>query len=219
MRVSDAGPATQVIEEAGLVAVLRGHDGRRIPEVCSALIDHGIRAVEITLTTPGALIAIEEVASALPTGVVVGCGSVLTAKDAERSLAAGAQFLVSPVAVRDVITVGQAAGVPTYPGAFSPNEIHDASVLGVEAVKLFPASALEPRYLSDVLAPLGGLKVMPTGGITIEQISAWLKAGAFAVGLGGPLIGDALAGGDLAALTARVARAIEATRAAREEAA
>jgi 2-dehydro-3-deoxyphosphogluconate aldolase / (4S)-4-hydroxy-2-oxoglutarate aldolase len=106
-------------------------------------------------------------------------------------------------------------GVPFYPGGLTPTEIFQAARSGAPLVKLFPAAAVGPRYLKDLHGPLPGVRIMPTGGIGIDDVAAWLSAGAAAVGLGGPLIGDAASGGSLSALADRARRAADAVGFAR----
>ena len=148
----------------------------------------------------------------MPAEVAVGAGTVLTADEAKASVDAGAAFLVSPVLDRTLVG---GFGVPFYPGALTPTEVFTAQRQGAPIVKLFPASAVEPRYIKDLHGPLPGVRLMPTGGIDIGDVAAWLTAGAVAVGLGGPLLGDAASGGSLAALADRARRAADAVAFAR----
>jgi 2-dehydro-3-deoxyphosphogluconate aldolase/(4S)-4-hydroxy-2-oxoglutarate aldolase len=142
-------------------------------------------------------------------------GTVLTADEVDRAVDAGARFVVSPSVVPEVIEAAQRHGIASYPGALTPTEIHTAWRAGATAVKLFPAGTLGPSYLTAVRAPLPDVPLVPTGGVDVEAVGAWLDAGAVAVGLGGPLIGDALKpGGDLDALAER-ARAVCAAAGAR----
>jgi 2-dehydro-3-deoxyphosphogluconate aldolase/(4S)-4-hydroxy-2-oxoglutarate aldolase len=135
-------------------------------------------------------------------------GTVLTAEEVDRAVDAGAQFVVSPSVVPEVIEAAARHGIASYPGAFTPTEIHTAWTAGASAVKLFPGGALGPSYLKAVRAPLPDIPLIPTGGVDVSTVGDWLDAGAVAVGLGGPLIGDALRpGGDLDALAER-ARAV-----------
>ncbi len=209
-------PATAAVLDSGVVAVLRARTADRFAAVTEVLVAEGVTAIEITLTSAGALDAITALARDLPAHVTVGAGTVLDAAAAGACVAAGARFLVAPVLVPDVQAVGAAAGVPTYPGALTPTEIFTATRSGAPVVKLFPGSAVGPGYLKDLRGPLPGVRIMPTGGIGIADIGTWLAAGAVAVGLGGPLLGDAAEpGGDLTALRERARRAADAVRAAR----
>ena len=207
--MSDALATTRV------VAILRSDDAGRAEEVAEVLLENGIRSLELTLTTQGALKVVERLASKLSDGVDLGMGTVLTADEVDRAVDAGARFVVSPSVVPNVIEAAIRRGIASYPGAITPTEIHAAWSAGASAVKLFPAGALGPGYLKAVRAPLPDIPLVPTGGVEVDAIGAWLNAGAVAVGLGGPLIGDALSpGGDLAALAQR-ARAVCAAGGAR----
>ncbi|MGW2303965.1 bifunctional 4-hydroxy-2-oxoglutarate aldolase/2-dehydro-3-deoxy-phosphogluconate aldolase [Streptomyces sp. NPDC001809] len=193
----DALTATPVI------AILRSGSSRRFPDVADALHASGIRAVEFTLSTPGALDALREYAGTKPKGVALGAGTVITPADARRAVEAGATYLITPATCLDVITEGRRLGVPVLPGAFTTSEILSVWQAGATMVKLFPASAGGPEYVRAVRAPFGSIPLVPTGGISLEQAPAYLAAGAAALGMGGPLVGDACEGGSLDALRGR----------------
>jgi len=203
-------PATDAVLRGRLVAILRAGTARHFATVGAVLIEAGVTAVEATLTTPGALDAIARLAREAPSHVRIGAGTVLTGDEARACVDAGASFLVSPVVAPQVIAAGAALGVPTYAGALSPTEVHAASRAGAPIVKLFPASAVGPGYLRDLRGPLPDVRIMPTGGIGLDDIGTWLAAGAVAVGLGRPLVGDAADGGSLDALRGRARRAVAA---------
>ena len=208
-------PTTAAVARAGLVAVLRAPTAERFRTISEVLVEAGVTVVEVTLTSTGAVPALAALARDLPDEVVVGAGTVLTVDQAEACVQAGARFLVSPVTVPEITTYALAAGVPAYPGALTPTEVFTASRGGAAAVKLFPASAVGPRYLRDLRGPLPEVRIIPTGGIALTDIGDWLGAGALAVGLGGPLVGDAGRGGSLSALADRARRAVAAVHAAR----
>jgi 2-dehydro-3-deoxyphosphogluconate aldolase/(4S)-4-hydroxy-2-oxoglutarate aldolase len=208
-------PVTEAVVRSGVVAVLRAATADGFSAVADVLVDAGVTALEVTLTSRGALSAIAGLIRQLPSGIVVGAGTVLTADDAKASVDAGAAFLVSPVLVPEVVAAGTASGVPAYPGALTPTEVFIASRGGAPMIKLFPASTVGPRYLKDLHGPLAGVRIMPTGGVELADIAAWLNAGAVCVGLGGPLLGDAAAGGSLAGLRDRARRAVDAVAFAR----
>jgi 2-dehydro-3-deoxyphosphogluconate aldolase/(4S)-4-hydroxy-2-oxoglutarate aldolase len=207
--MSEALTATRV------VAILRAANAERAEDVVAVLLENGIRSLELTLTTKGALDVMERLASTVPDATDLGMGTVLTAADVDRAVDAGARFVVSPAVVPEVIEAAARHGIASYPGALTPTEIHTAWSAGASAVKLFPGGALGPGYLKAVRAPLPDVPLVPTGGIDVEAVGTWLDAGAVAVGLGGPLIGDALTpDGDLDALAER-ARAVCAAAGAR----
>ena len=205
-------PVTAAVIRSGVVAVLRAKAADGFAAVADVLVAAGITALEVTLTSQGAIDAIAGLRRQLPAEVAVGAGTVLTADEAKASVDAGAAFLVSPVLDRTLVG---GFGVPFYPGALTPTEVFTAQRQGAPIVKLFPASAVEPRYIKDLHGPLPGVRLMPTGGIDIGDVAAWLTAGAVAVGLGGPLLGDAASGGSLAALADRARRAADAVAFAR----
>jgi 2-dehydro-3-deoxyphosphogluconate aldolase / (4S)-4-hydroxy-2-oxoglutarate aldolase len=194
-----------------VVAILRAENADRAEAVADVLVEAGVRSLELTLTTRGALEVVERLAARLPDEVEVGAGTVLTAQEVDRSVDAGAVFVVSPTVEEEVIAAALRRGVASYPGAFTPTEIGGAWRAGASAVKLFPAGTLGPGYLKAVRAPLPDIPLVPTGGIDAAAVGDWLRAGALAVGMGGPLIGDALEpGGDLRALADRARAVVEA---------
>jgi 2-dehydro-3-deoxyphosphogluconate aldolase / (4S)-4-hydroxy-2-oxoglutarate aldolase len=196
------------------VAILRAPDADRFVAVGRALYDAGWRAIEVTLTTAGALDAIAEVCAELPDDALVGAGTVMTSADVQAVHAAGAQFAVSPVLDLPSVAAADRVGLPFVPGALTPTEIVAAWRAGCPAVKVSPVVSVGgPAYLAQVGTFLPGIPLLPTGGIRPADVPAYFAAGAVAVGIGGPLLGDALsAGGDLGALTERAA-AIRATTA------
>lgn len=189
-----------LILDPPVIAILRAPTAARFAEVTAVLHDSGITAVEFTLNSPGALDAMRECAgSAHP----VGAGTVLTAVDAARAVDAGAAYLITPTVCREVITEGLRMGVPVICGAFTPTEIHSAWQAGATMVKVFPASVGGPGYLKAIRGPLNEIPLVPTGGIGLADARAYLDAGAKALGMGSPLVGDACIGGDLDALRER----------------
>ena len=191
-----------------VVAILRAEDAGRAEAVVDVLVEAGIRCLELTMTTRGALDVIERLAARQAAGVELGVGTVLTAADVDRAVDAGATFVVSPSVEPEVIAAALRRGIAGYPGAMTPTEITSAWNAGASAVKLFPAGILGIGYLKALRAPLPHSPLVPTGGVAVDEVGAWLAAGAVAVGMGSPLIGDALApGGDLRGLADR-ARAV-----------
>jgi 2-dehydro-3-deoxyphosphogluconate aldolase / (4S)-4-hydroxy-2-oxoglutarate aldolase len=200
------------VVESGIVAILRAPTADYFAAVADVLAENGVTALEVTLTSQGALEALAGLRRQLPSSVAVGAGTVLTADDAKAAVDAGAEFLVSPVLDPGLIA---GATVPFFPGTSTPTEMYAAHQAGAPLVKLFPAAGLGPEFLRNVRGPLPQINVMPTGGIKIEDIADWLFAGARSVGLGGPLVGDAIVGGSLTALAARARHAVSAVAFAR----
>jgi 2-dehydro-3-deoxyphosphogluconate aldolase/(4S)-4-hydroxy-2-oxoglutarate aldolase len=208
-------PITPQLADTGIVVVLRADREEHLPAVARTLAEAGIRCLELTMTTPGALAALRRLRSQLDSEVALGMGSVIDVDQVVAALDAGADFVVSPGVCPSVAQVAVGAGVSCYPGAFTATEILTAWELGASAVKLFPAGTGGPRYLRDLRGPLPQIPLVPTGGVAIEQIGDYVAAGAAAVGLGGPLIGDALDGGSLDGLRERAGGALTAVREAR----
>lgn len=215
------GPAAIVrsIEDAGAIAVIRMKDPSRLGAVVDAIAEGGVRALEITMTVPGAVQAIAGLVSRMPADFIVGAGTVLTPEVAAQVVDVGGRFVVSPVFRRSVIDACHAHGIPVFPGCFTPTEILDAWDAGADIVKVFPATALGPTYFKDLRGPLPHVKLMPTGGVTIENAGDWIAAGAVAVGIGTALLdAGAIAAGDYAELKVRAERLISGVRAARTDA-
>ena len=173
------------------------------------LYEAGFRCLEFTLTTEGALDAVEQVRHSLPDDLVLGVGTVRTTAQVGDAITAGAEFLVSQVFRRPLVEAARDRAVPFLPGALTPTEILDAWESGVPAVKVSPIGPVGGlEYFSQVRAPLPDVPLMPTGGVRLEEVNTYLQQGAVAVGLSGPLLGDSLEGsGDLTALERR-ARAV-----------
>src|SRR3954452_14402742 len=199
---------SEALATTRVVAILRAEDAARAEAVVEVLLENGIRSLELTMTTKGALEVVERLAATVPEGTDLGVGTVLTAEEVDRAVDAGARFVVSPSVVPAVIEAALRHGIASYPGALTPTEIHAAWTAGASAVKLFPGGALGPGYLTAVRAPLPDIPLVPTGGVAIEAGGAWLDAGAGPGARGGPLVGDASApDGDLDGLAQR-ARAV-----------
>lgn len=207
---------TAEIERSGVVAVIRMKDPDKVQAVVDAIAAGGVRAIEVTMTVPNAVNLIRALAPKMPAGFLFGAGTVLDADTAAQVIDAGAQFIVSPVFRRSLITACHERGVPVTPGCFTPTEILDAWDAGADIVKVFPATALGPGYIKDVRAPLPQVKLMPTGGVTVENAGEWIKAGAVAVGVGSALLDTkAIESGDFGALRSRAERIVANVRSAR----
>ena len=209
-------PLVTEIERAGIVAVIRMKDPAKLRAVVDALAEGGIRALEITMTVPGAVELIRELAPTLPAGFIFGAGTVVDGDTVTKVVDAGARFIVSPVFRREVIDACKRHDVAAMPGCFSPTEILDAWDYGADVVKVFPATALGPGYLRDVRAPLPQVKLMPTGGVTVENAGDWIRAGAVAVGVGSSLLDTrAIESGDFGVLRRKAEQMIANVNAAR----
>jgi 2-dehydro-3-deoxyphosphogluconate aldolase/(4S)-4-hydroxy-2-oxoglutarate aldolase len=178
----------RAIEASGVVAVIRLRDPELLQGVVDALLAGGVRALEITMTVPRAVELIAATASTLPPEFLLGAGTVTDAQTARRVIDAGARFIVSPVFKREVLDVCRERGIVSAPGCFTPTEILEAFEYGADVVKVFPATALGPGYIKDVLAPLPHLKLMPTGGVTRDNAGDWIRAGSVALGVGTAMV-------------------------------
>lgn len=179
---------TQKLVEEGIAAVIRLDDPERLLPAAEALLEGGVHVLEVTMTTPRALALIEQLAEAFAPDALIGVGSVLDGETAAAAIDAGAQFVVSPVLNADLIAAVHAHDRAVLPGAFTPTEMQRAHALGADLVKVFPASQGGPGYLRSVRAPLPHLRLMPTGGVTADNVGAWFEAGASAVGVGSALV-------------------------------
>ena len=179
---------TAQIEALGVVAVIRVKDPGKLRAVVDAMAEGGVRALEVTMTVPGAVDLIRALAPSLPADCLLGAGTVTDLATARAVIDAGACFVVGPVFRPDVIAVCHEHDVAAMPGCFSPTEIFAAHECGADIVKVFPATMLGPQFLKDVRAPLPQVKLMPTGGVTLDNAGDWIRAGAVAVGLGSALL-------------------------------
>ena len=206
----------RAIEQLGIVAVIRLKDPARVRGVVDALAAGGVRALEVTMTVPRAVDLIRELAPTMPDGFLLGAGTVTDAATARAVIDAGAEFIVGPVFRSDVIAACHDRDVPAIPGCFSPTEILAAHEAGADLVKVFPATALGPTFIRDVRAPLPQVKLMPTGGVTIENAGEWIRAGAAAVGVGSALLDNkAIDSGRFEVITANAQRVVANVAAAR----
>ena len=186
-----------IIQKHKIVAIVRLDDLSTAQHITEALVEGGIRVIEFTLTNPDAVKTIAAMRKTVDESVAIGAGSVITVDQVRAVADAGAQFVVSPVSKQDVIAACLKRDLPAMPGAFTPTEIQQAWEWGASVVKVFPANHLGKRYIKDVKAPLPHLRLMPTGGINVDNLCEFLDLGAFAVGVGSSLINnDAVADRD-----------------------
>ena len=198
-----------VLRETRAVAVLRASHASDYAPVIEALQRGGVLSIELTLSTPGVWDELPVLRDRFGASLEIGVGTVTEAAEAEAALDLGAAYIVTPVTDPAVITACVSRGVPVYPGGLTPTELHAGWKLGATAVKVFPASTVGAGYISQLRGPFPDIEVIPSGGVNIEDVPGWIRAGALAVSLGGPLLGDAFKGGDLQELTARARRVRE----------
>ncbi len=206
------------MKEGGVVAVLRASSPDALVHVAQAIGRGGVGAVEITMTTPGALGVIEECASRLGSELLLGAGSVLDPETARAAILAGAEYIVTPTMNPDVITLCRRYDKVVIPGALTPTEILTAWECGADIVKVFPATVVGPRYFKDVKAPLPQVDLMPTGGVNLDNAGEFIRAGACAIAVGSNLVDKAaVAAGEWHVLTDTARDYVDAVRKARQE--
>ncbi len=179
-------PTLSKILENKIIAIIRGAHPVDVVKIAEALYSGGIRVLEITMNSTEPLNAIKAVADKFGDKMLVGAGTVLNAESAYQAVAAGAGFILSPIANEDVIKATKSLGITYIPGAFTPTEIYNAFINGADIVKVFPA--ISASYIKDILGPLPQIKLLPTGGINLENINDFKKAGAAGFGIGSALV-------------------------------
>lgn len=196
-------PLPQKTAQSRLIVVARARSAEDYDPVLEVLIDAGIRSVELTLTTPRTIEHLPGLIERFGDDVDLGIGTVTDTDQLRRAVDAGARYLVTPITVPALLAAAVEAGVPLVPGGFTPTELFASWSAGASAVKVFPAGRLGAGYVTDLRGPFPDIEVVPSGGIDLESAAQWLAAGAAAVSVGGPLLGDAFQGGDLVALGER----------------
>jgi 2-dehydro-3-deoxyphosphogluconate aldolase/(4S)-4-hydroxy-2-oxoglutarate aldolase len=177
----------ELFNKAPLVGIIRNVSPEDVKRILPIYREAGLTTVEITMNTPGATDMIRYALENEHYGLNIGAGTVCTKEDLDVALEAGAQFIVTPVLSKKVVKSCVKKGVPVFPGAYTPTEIFQAWSLGASMVKIYPATALGPGYIKDLKAPMNQLKLLPTGGVSLENMEAFLKAGANGLGIGGQL--------------------------------
>ena len=180
---------SQTIERVGLIPVLRAKNAAQAHAIVKAMIAGGVNVVEVTMTVPGAVGILKELKREYGSGLLLGSGTVTTADEAEATIEAGAEFVVSPSFHAEVVAKTRALGKVSIPGALTPTEVITAWRAGADYVKVFPCSAVGgASYLKALLAPFPDLKLIPTGGVTLQTAEGFLRAGARALGVGSDLV-------------------------------
>ena len=209
---------TRIIE-TGLIPVIRAESSDIAMRAIDAIKEGGISVLEITMTVPGAIRVIEEVARRFGEDAIVGAGTVLDAETARACILSGAQFIVSPALDLDTISCCRRYSIPVMPGAMTPSEVVTAWKAGADFVKVFPANALGgASYIKSLKAPLPQVELVPTGGVSLKTAADFIKAGAAALGVGADLVDTAaLRKGEDKAISERAKQFIEIVKSAREE--
>lgn len=172
----------------GVIAVIRMKDTKRLMKVIDAVRQGGVKCIEITMTVPGAVAIIEELKRSVSPDVLIGAGTVLDVQTANAVIDAGAAFVVGPILNIDVLETCRRRDTVAVPGCYSPTEIHTAWNAGADIIKVFPAASVGPKYFRDIHGPFPEIRLMPTGGVTVENVGEWILAGAVAVGIGSDLL-------------------------------
>ncbi|GAF12431.1 LOW QUALITY PROTEIN: 4-hydroxy-2-oxoglutarate aldolase [Bacillus sp. JCM 19045] len=178
--------------DSGVCAVMRKLPFEKTEAIANALLAGGVRGLEVTLDSDRPYEVIANLKKMFGDEALVGAGTVLNAEEAQAALDAGAQFIFSPLLSKEVIDVAKQAGVPVIPGIFTPTEAYQQPQWGADMVKVFPADCVGPGFIKAVSGPLAQIKMMPTGGVDLDTIPAFIKAGAVAVGAGGALLQNTL---------------------------
>jgi len=203
----------EVIRETGVIAIMRAQSSGQLLDAAKAILAGGVRVIEVTMTTPGALRVIEEAKAAFSDEVLFGAGSVLDPESARAVILAGADFVVAPSLNLQVVELCSRYSIPVMPGCYTPTEIVTAWQAGADMIKLFPASVGGPGLVKALLAPLPQVEIVPVGGVNMNTAAEFIKSGAAASGAGSDLVNQKLlASGDFDELTRRAKAFIEAVK-------
>jgi 2-dehydro-3-deoxyphosphogluconate aldolase/(4S)-4-hydroxy-2-oxoglutarate aldolase len=206
----------QRVFDGGIVSIIRADSGEQLADVAEALYEGGIDVIEVTFTVPGVLDIISEVKKRMGDKILLGAGTVLDTESARAAILAGAEFIVTPTVKPDVIQLCNRYSKAIMPGAFTPTEVLTAWEAGADIVKVFPADIGGPGHLKALHGPLPQIKLLPTGGVDLETLPAFFKAGACAVGLGSALVEKhAVAAGDMNRIRTLAEQYVAAVKAAR----
>lgn len=204
------------LKECGLVAVIRAKNTEEALKVADACVKGGVAGIELTYTVPGVTDIIHRLAEEYKdsTDFIIGAGTVLDSETARIAILAGAQYIVGPAFDSETVRLCNRYRVPVMPGAMSIREVIMDLEAGVDIIKIFPGELFGPKIIKSILGPLPQAQMMPTGGVSLENVSEWIKAGAVAVGVGGALIGGAKTG-DFQSITDMAKKFLEKIKEAR----
>lgn len=212
----DRNQIISLLTNPGIIAVVRAKTAAQVQPIAEALLAGGVVAIEVTMTTPNAVEAIDQARQAMGDRALIGVGTVLDAPTCRSALAAGAEFVVTPICRTELVSIAHSAGRPIMIGAYTPTEAQLAHEAGADFSKIFPADTLGPGYIRSLRAPLPHLRLVPTGGVDIENVADFLHAGCAALGVGSSLVSSRiLETSDWPALTQKAAEFVTAARKAR----
>lgn len=181
--------------DGGLVAVVRAENGEQAKKIADACIAGGVAAIEITFTVPGAVGVLEELAKTYTDQqIILGAGTVLDSETARTAMLSGAKYVVTPCLNTDTVEICNRYGIPCMPGAMTIKEIVEGMEAGADIIKIFPGEIFGPSFIKAIKGPLPHAKLMPTGGVSVNNVTEWIKAGCVAVGAGSSLIAGAKTG-------------------------
>jgi|SRR4051812_46018615 2-dehydro-3-deoxyphosphogluconate aldolase/(4S)-4-hydroxy-2-oxoglutarate aldolase len=201
------------LTDPGIIAVVRAKSADQVIPLSEALLAGGVIAIEITMTTPNAISAIHQACQKLGDRALIGVGTVLDIATCRAAIEAGAGFVVTPICRTEFVPIARAADRPIMLGAYSPTEAQTAHEAGADFIKIFPADTLGPSYIKALRAPLPHLRIVPTGGVDVQNVPDFLKAGCAALGVGGSLVSSKiLETSDWAALTRKAEEFVEAAK-------
>ena len=181
----------QTIEQQKIISIIRTSSDYDLSKTVESLYAGGIRVIEVTMNSPGALQEIEKIKGNFP-DVLVGAGTVLDAETARLAILSGASFLLAPTLSKNSIQLANRYNVPLIPGVFTPTEVLQAYEYGAKVVKVFPVGTLGPKYIKELKGPLSQVEMIPVGGVTEQNAKAFIQAGSFALGVGSSLVSDKL---------------------------
>lgn len=215
----------ECIRQEGVVAVLRGNSPEEAVAMAEQAIAGGIKIIELTMTVPFALKAIEQLALKYSSTVdadseryaVIGAGTVLDPETANAAILSGAEFVVGPSLNPDTVRLCNRYRIPVLPGVMTVREIQEALELGVDVVKLFPGNLYSPNHIKTIQGPIPQANLMPTGGVSLDNLADWIKAGAFAVGIGSDLTREAMQTGDLSFVKQKAKQYVDTFRKASDD--
>jgi len=207
----------KIIRDTGVIAIMRANSPQSLIQATEAIKQGGVRVIEVTMTTPGALDVIKEAREKFEEEILFGAGSVLDCETARMAILAGADFIVSPSLDKEMIHLCNRYGIPVIPGCFTPSEMIIAWESGATFIKLFPASIVSQKMIKAVLAPFPQLEIIPVGGIHLDNALDYIKNGAVALGVGSSLVNDKLLeSGDYEEITDRAEQLISLVKEGRQ---
>jgi 2-dehydro-3-deoxyphosphogluconate aldolase/(4S)-4-hydroxy-2-oxoglutarate aldolase len=199
-----------LIRKSGVIAIMRAQSPKQLMAAADAIKKGGVRVIEVTMTTPGALDVIKEATKKYGQQVLFGAGTVLDAETARAAILAGAEFVVAPTLNLEMVALCNRYSVPVVPGCYTPTEMLTAWEAGADMIKLFPASVGGPSLVKAIRAPLPQLEIVPVGGVNLDTAADFIMNGAAALGVGSSLINQKLLdAGDMDELTRRAAAFVQ----------